>query len=118
VLPALGLLALGLRLWRHRAAAGVPWWWLAGAAALDLLALGALAYAVAEIVGTDGRGVDAVAGMPVVVLIAWLVTLAGAVATGLLARRAWRNGARLRSPAMGVVLAGSAWLLLAIYWLV
>jgi hypothetical protein len=118
VLPALGLLVLGLRVWRRRRAVGMTWWWLAGVVVLDLLALCALAYAVAALVDANGQGVEAVAGVPAVVVLAWVVTLAGAVATGLLARRAWRAGERLRSPSMGVVLAGSAWLLLAVYWLV
>jgi hypothetical protein len=116
VLPALMLLLAALRAWRRRGSAqgGPPWWWLAGVASLDLLAVGALAVAVVSIVDDQGEGVDAVAGVPAVVLVAWLVTLAGVVATALLARRA----RSLRSPATGVVLAGSLWLLLALYWLI
>ncbi|MEY2463340.1 MAG: hypothetical protein QOH64_1478 [Acidimicrobiaceae bacterium] len=116
VLPALVLLLAGLRTWRRRRSEEdrPRWWWLAGVAALDLLAVGALAAAVVSIVDDQGEGVDAVAGVPSVVLVAWLVTLAGAVATALLARR-MRS---LRSPAAGVVLAGSLWLLLALYWLI
>jgi uncharacterized protein len=125
VLPGLALTLLGVREWRRRRRAddepapAPPWWWPAGVAGLDLLALCTLAIGVAEIVGVDGQGVAAVAGVPVALLVAWALTLAGAVATALLARRAWRGRERrLRSPSMGVALAGSAWLLLAIYWLV
>jgi alpha-beta hydrolase superfamily lysophospholipase len=120
ILPALVLLLVAARAWRRRKrvdgdeTAGPRWWWLAGVAALDLLAVGALAVAVAAIVADGGEGVSAVAGVPTVILVAWAVTLAGVVATALLARRA----RSLRSPAAGVVLAGSAWLLLALFWLV
>jgi dienelactone hydrolase len=116
VLPALGLLLVAARMWRRRADSPLPvaWWWLAGVAALDLLALGTLAYAVAAIVDADGQGVESVAGVPLVLLLAWIVTLAGIAATGLLARRLGRR----RTPGIGVVLAGSAWLLLALYWLI
>jgi dienelactone hydrolase len=117
-LPALMLLLVALAAWRRRTREGprddAPrWWWLAAVAALDLLAVGALAVAVAAIVADGGEGVAAVAGVPTVILVAWAFTLAGILATALLARRA----GRLRSPATGVVLAGSAWLLLALYWL-
>jgi hypothetical protein len=114
VLPALALVALALRLRRRQSEPGVRWWWLAGVAALDLLAVAALAFAVAALVEDGGAGVEKVAGVPVVLLIAWLFTLAGVAATGLLARRV----RRARAPGMGVVLAGSSWLLLALYWLV
>jgi hypothetical protein len=114
LLPALALVALSVRGRRRRAAPTASWWWLAAVAALDVAALGALAVAVVSIVDADGRGVDAVAGVPTVLLVAWLFTLAGLVATGLLARRLRRS----RGPGVGVVLASSAWLLLALYWLV
>jgi dienelactone hydrolase len=110
VLPALAALALG---WRVRASSHR--WWLAAAAVLDLLAVGALVVAVTSIVADRGRGVSTVAGVPVVILVAWLVALAGAGATALLVRRARRDRSR---PALGVALAGSAWLLLVLYWLV
>jgi dienelactone hydrolase len=114
LLPALALLAIGLRMWRRRDS--VPagqWWWLGGVVALDLLVLAALAFAVATIIDADGQGVEAVAGVPIVVLVTWLFALAGVVATGLTARRI----RRARAPGMGVVLAGSGWLLLVFYWL-
>jgi dienelactone hydrolase len=118
VLPALVLLFVGLRAWRLRQLSeednGPRWWWLAGVAALDLLAIGALAVAVVSIVDDRGEGVAAIAGVPTVILVAWAFTLAGVAATALLARRA----RSLRAPASGVVLAGSIWLLLALYWLV
>jgi dienelactone hydrolase len=115
LLPGLALLLVALRGWRRRATyEGPRWWWLAGVAGLDLLALGTLALAVATIVTDQGESVDAVAGVPAVILVAWAFALLGAIATALLARRA----RPLRSPATGVVLAGSAWLLLALYWLV
>jgi dienelactone hydrolase len=118
VLPAFGLLFLGLRAWRRRGDDRVEprtWWWLGGVVALDVLALCALAFAVATIVEVDGHGVEAVAGVPAVLLATWVVALAGAVATGLLARRARRHRG---TPATGVCLASAAWLLLVAYWLV
>jgi dienelactone hydrolase len=118
VLPALALLLVAVRAWRRRRLreddAEPRWWWLVAVAALDLLAVGALALAVAAIVADGGEGVSAVAGVPTVILVAWAFTLAGVVSTVLLARRA----PSLRSPASGVALAGWAWLLLALYWLV
>jgi hypothetical protein len=115
VLPAVLLLVTALLGWRRRGSYDGPrWWWLAGVVALDLLAVGALALAVTSIVADGGEGVSAVAGVPTVLLVAWAFTLAGIVATALLARRA----RPLRSPATGVVLAGSAWLLLALFWLI
>jgi dienelactone hydrolase len=113
LLPALLLLVVAT-LARRRLSEGPKWWWLAGVAALDLLAVGTLAVAVTSIVADGGDGVQAVAGVPTVLLIAWLVTIAGVAATALLARRA----GGVRTPATGVVLAGSLWLLLALYWLV
>ena len=76
--------------------------------------MGALAVAVTSIVADGGEGVSAVAGVPTVLLVAWAFTLAGIVATALLARRT----RAVRSPSSGVVLAGSLWLLLALFWLV
>jgi hypothetical protein len=76
--------------------------------ALDVLALAALAYAIAALVDDQRADVQAVAGVPVVVLVAWVLTLAAAGATAALA---WRR----RSPA---ALASAAWLLLLAYWLV
>jgi hypothetical protein len=83
-------------------------------ATLDLLAVGALALAVTSIVADGGEDVSAVAGVPTVLLVAWAFALAGIVATALLARRT----RRFRSPSTGVVLAGSLWLLLTLYWLI
>jgi dienelactone hydrolase len=125
VLPALVLLLVAVRARSRRrrarrlgedddAAAAPRWWWLAAVAALDLLAVGALALAVAAIVADGGEGVSAVAGVPTVILVAWAFTLAGLIATALLARRA----PSFRSPSSGVALAGWAWLLLALYWLI
>ena len=82
VLPGLALTLLGVREWRRRRRAddepapAPPWWWPAGVAGLDLLALCTLAIGVAEIVGVDGQGVAAVAGVPVALLAAWALTLA------------------------------------------
>jgi uncharacterized protein len=114
VLPAIALLVLGVRLWRRRADSPVPWVWLGGAVAVDLFALAALAFGVATIVEADGAGVQAVAGVPLVLVIAWLVTLLGVAASAFVLRRVRRR----EMPGLGVVLAGSAWLLLALYWLI
>jgi dienelactone hydrolase len=117
VLPALALVLAVARTWRRRRAEGdapeLSWRWPAGVVAIDMLALAALAFAVATIVGADGGRVEAVAGVPAVIVLAWLVTLAGAVATGTLARRGWRTGGLART----VCLASGAWLLLVTYWL-
>ncbi|MEA2467333.1 MAG: uncharacterized protein QOJ57_1459 [Thermoleophilaceae bacterium] len=99
VLPALALLA------RRR-----PGWPALVAAGLDLLALVAIALAVASIVEDGGQGVTAVAGVPLLVLIAWLLTAGGAAATVVLARR--------RGLSRRALAGSSAWLLLALYWLV
>jgi hypothetical protein len=114
VLPAVLLLLAAFWACRRRDSEGPRWWWLAAVATLDLLAVGALALAVTSIVADGGEGVSAIAGVPTVLLVAWGFTLAGIVATALLARgtRVWR------SPSTGVVLAGSLWLLLTLYWLV
>ena len=109
VLP---LIAVVVLLWRARRSD--QRWWLAAAVGLDVLALATLAFAVATIVEDDGTGVEAVAGVPLVLLVAWLVTLAGIVVTGLVARRV----RRARAPGFGITLAGAAWLLLALYWLI
>ena len=101
LLPALGL-AVAAR--RTVGASVQAWSWFAGVAALDLLALFALAYAVASIV--DGAGSSAVAGMPVAIAATWLLTILAAAATALLARRS-----RLAA------LASCAWLLLVLSWL-
>jgi hypothetical protein len=61
-----------------------------------------------------GQGVEAVAGVPLAVVFAWLLTIAGAAGTVLVARRVRRAG----GSGIGLVLAGSAWLVLAVYWLV
>jgi dienelactone hydrolase len=104
---------------RRTAGAGVrAWSWLGGVAALDLLALLALVYAVASIVDGGGSAVSAVAGMPLGIAATWLVTILAAIATALLARRAARadEGVR-RAPAAIVAVASGAWLLLVVYWL-
>jgi hypothetical protein len=118
-LPALALMLIAARAWRRRDEEDAPlptaleWWWLGGVLALDALALLALAFAVASLIDVDGRGVAAVAGVPVVVAVTWVLVLAGVVATALLIKRA-----RRRTPASGVCLASCAWLALALYWLV
>jgi hypothetical protein len=107
VLPALALGFFALR--RRHDQSAHDWWWLGGVVAIDALALVALAYAVASIVDVDGRGVAAVAGVPVAVAVTWVLTLAGLAATVLMARRGrgmWMSGASL------------AWLALLVYWLV
>lgn len=116
ILPALALPLLAWRAHRReRTPSGAAQWlWLGGVLTLDLLAPATLALAVATIVEADGRGVQAVAGVPLLVVAAWAFTLAGVVATALLARRVRRS----RVPGIGVVLAGCAWLLLALYWLI
>jgi dienelactone hydrolase len=122
LLPALALALAATRAWRRRRReghdegepAGHAWRWPAAVAALDALAVAALAYAVAALVEEDGQHVQAVAGVPVVVAVTWAIVLAGAIATGALARRCWRSG----GPARTVCLAGLAWLLLVAYWLV
>jgi drug/metabolite transporter (DMT)-like permease len=111
ILPALALVAIGV-LRRREVPDGRTWGWLAGVVALDLLALAALAYAVASIVGADGRDIAAVAGVPVVVLFTWALTIVATAATVLLKRR--RTGRAVNA----VCLASAAWVLLALYWLV
>jgi hypothetical protein len=83
-----------------------PWPKLAAIVAADLLALGAIAIAVASIVDDRGQNVGAIAGIPTVLLVAWALTLAAAATTAIL-----RLG-------RAVTLASSAWLLLALFWLV
>jgi hypothetical protein len=96
------------------------WWWLGGVVLLDVLALGALAYAVGTIVEVDGRNVAAIAGVPLALEVAWLVTVAAAAVTVLLTGRIvmGRAAGIGRRPATTVVVASWAWLLLALYWLV
>jgi dienelactone hydrolase len=114
LLPAALLLLAAVWARRRHGSEGPRWWWLAAVAMLDLLAVGALAVAVTSIVADGGEGVSAVAGVPTVLVVAWAFTLAGIVATALLARRT----RTFRSPSTGVVLAGSLWLLLTLYWLI
>jgi hypothetical protein len=115
LLPALALAAAGVRALRRRGTGdGRAWRWLGGVVALDVLALATLAFGVATIVEADGRGLESVAGAPAVLVAAWVVALAAAVATGLLARRRWRAGGPVRT----VCLASLGWLLLVAYWLV
>jgi uncharacterized protein len=128
LLPALALAVVTLRELRRRRrgaagelqSGGRTWWWAGGVVALDLLTLGALAYAVAHIVETGGAGVSAVAGMPLPIAVTWVLAGVSIAATVLLARQALaaRGGGGPRGPAAAVSLASAAWLLLAIYWLV
>ena len=83
-----------------------PWLRLAAIAGADLLALGAIAIAVSSIVDDRGRGVGTIAGIPTVLVVAWVLTLGAAATTAFLARR------------LTTRLASSAWLLLALFWLV
>ena len=99
LLPAVGFLLTRRARWPVLAAAGI-----------DLLALAAIALAVAAIVDDGGKGVTAAAGVPVLVLVAWLLTLGGVGVTAVLAR-----SGRLSRPALA---ASGAWLLLAAFWLV
>jgi dienelactone hydrolase len=107
LLPGLALLYFVLR--RRASVDARDWWWLGGVVLVDALALVALAYAVASIVDVDGRGVAAVAGVPVAIVVTWLLTLAGVAGTVMLARR--RRGAWMTAPSV-------AWLALLAYWLV
>jgi hypothetical protein len=96
-----------------------PWVVPVAVVALDVAALGALAIAVASIVEADGRGVDALLGIPVVILVAWLLALGGLAATVVLGRSVWRarqNGIK-RPLSLGLTVASAAWLLLLAYWL-
>jgi dienelactone hydrolase len=82
------------------------WLKLAAIVGADLLALGAIAIAIVSIVDDGGQGVGAIAGVPTVLVIAWALTLAAAATTAVL------------RPGRAVTLASSAWLLLALFWLV
>jgi hypothetical protein len=91
----------------------------AATVALDVAALAALGIAVASIVEADGRGVEAVAGIPVVILVAWLISLGALAATVVLGRSVWlarRNGSA-RPLATGIAVVSAIWLLLLAYWL-
>jgi dienelactone hydrolase len=129
LLPAVGLVVLAVagirRAWyRDEDEAGAERsehaaWWLGSVVGLDLLTLGALAYAVASIVEVDGEAVPAVAGVPLAIAVAWALTAAATVATVLLTRRVLVSGAGIRrNPATTVSLASWVWLLLAVYWLI
>lgn len=107
LLPGAALVFFALR--RRSALEQRDWWWLGGVVLVDALALVALAYAVASIVDVDGRGVAAVLGVPLAVVVTWLLTLGGVAATVMLARR--RRGAWMTAPSV-------AWLALLAYWLV
>jgi alpha-beta hydrolase superfamily lysophospholipase len=85
-------------------------WLPAVVLALDAVALFAVAYAVADLVGNRGRGVSTSGGIPVTVLGAGVVVALAAVATGALAWRSWRR------PTVPIV--SLVWLLLAAYWLI
>jgi hypothetical protein len=63
--------------------------------------------------------VEAVAGVPVVIVVAWLISLGALAATIVLGRSVWqarRQGAR-RPLALGISAVSAAWLLLLAYWL-
>jgi dienelactone hydrolase len=127
LLPALGLGLVALRAWRRHRAAGADedderpparaWWWPAAVVALDLLALLALAYAVSDIISVGGEGVSAVAGTPVAVLVAWVLTAGAAAATVAFAWRARRNSSVSALPVKGLCAVSATWVLLASYWL-
>jgi dienelactone hydrolase len=124
LLPALALVVTAVRalLLRRRAHEGLPaladWWPLAGVVVLDLLAFTALGIAVASIVTVSGQGVDAIAGVPAVVLVAWAVTLVALIATLALARWARRREGGAPRPALAVCGVSAVWLLLLVHWLV
>jgi dienelactone hydrolase len=83
-----------------------PWPRFAAIAGADLLALGAIAIAVTSIVDDRGQRVSTIAGIPTVLVIAWVLTLAAVATTAFLARR------------LTTRVASGAWLLLALFWLV
>lgn len=97
VLPAVALVIARRR----------PWLKLAAVVGTDLLALGAIALAVVSIVDDAGQGVGAIAGVPTVLVIAWVLTLAAAATTVL-----------MRGLGRTIPIASGAWLLLALFWLV
>jgi dienelactone hydrolase len=129
LLPGVALLVLALQAVRRRggieALEGAvdapvrPWLVPVAVVALDVAALGAVGIAVASIVEADGRGVDAVLGVPVAILVAWLLALGGLAATVVLGRSVWRarqDGIR-RPLSLGLTAVSGAWLLLLAYWL-
>ena len=129
LLPAVALLALSARAVRRRGGVAAlegavdapvrPWLVPAATVALDVAALAALGIAVASIVEADGRGVQAVAGIPVVILVAWLISLGALAATIVLGRSVWharRNGSA-RPFATGIAVVSAIWLLFLTYWL-
>jgi hypothetical protein len=129
LLPGIALVALTVKWIRRRggleALEGAvdapvrPWLLPAATVVLDVAALAALGIAVASIVEADGRGVEAVLGIPIVILVAWLITLGALAATVLLGRLVWRarrDGVR-RPLTLGLTAVSGAWLLLLAYWL-
>jgi hypothetical protein len=63
--------------------------------------------------------VEAVAGIPIVILVAWLISLGALAATIVLGRSVWaarRNGSA-RPLATGIAVVSAIWLLLLAYWL-
>jgi hypothetical protein len=118
LLPALALVVVAVREWRRRGeweGSAREWLWLGAVVGLDLLALAALAYAVASIVGVDGEGVAAIAGVPVVIVVTWAFTLAAAIVTAVVARIDLTRPSRA---SVRVACASSAaWLLLVAFWL-
>jgi hypothetical protein len=119
LLPAAGLLVVLARalVRRRRAGDGLPslaeWWPPLAVVALDVAAIAALAIAVASIVSVDGHGVEALAGVPIVLLVAWALAIVGLAATVALVR--W---VRRGHPGTAVCVASGAWMLLLAYWLV
>jgi uncharacterized protein len=119
LLPAAALLVVLVRalVRRRRAGNGLPSlaesWPPLAVVALDVAAIAALGIAVASIVSADGHGVQALAGVPVVLLVAWALALVGLAATVALVR--W---VRRGNPGTAVCVASGAWVLLLAYWLV
>jgi dienelactone hydrolase len=119
LLPAVGLLVVLMRalVRRRRAGDGLPAlaesWPPLAVLALDVAAIAALAIAVASIVSVDGHGVQALAGVPVVLLVAWALAIVGLAATVALVR--W---VRRGHPGTAVCIASGVWVLFLAYWLV
>jgi hypothetical protein len=130
LLPAVALVVMGVRALRARGGVDAlaeavdaplrPWILPAVVVVLDVAALAALAIAVASIVEADGRGVEALAGVPIVILVAWVISLLALAATVVLGRGAWRarRSGEPKPFRLGMTAASASWLLLLAYWLV